>query len=225
MAAQVKKPQYAVLTADLVGSRKLGSAAVEQRLGEISRIIEAKLFRRKKSFELFRGDSFQILLERPEEVLHIALLWRAALKATVTNGMQWDARIAIGIGPVSHRAKTLAASGGPAFQQSGSLLDNLKFIETQRIAFHTSDDAWTEALNAECILAEHIISRWTANSGEAIFQQMLQGKTQQALAEHIGISQSSIHKRLQAAGWPAIRHWESYFRQSMSQRLNPKPKP
>ncbi len=225
MAARIKNPQFAVLTADLVGSRKLGSAAVEQRLNEVSKMIEARLFRRRKSFELFRGDSFQALLERPEDALQIALLWRTALKGTMTNGQQWDVRIAISIGEISHRAKTLAASGGPAFQQSGNLLDTIKYNEAQRIAFHTPDDAWTEALNTECILAEQIISRWTAAAGEAIFQQMLHGETQQALAARLGITQSSIHKRLQTAGWPAIRHWESYFRQNTMLRLNPQSKP
>lgn len=223
MPPRKPQPNFAVLTADLVGSRKLPANAVESRVREVAKLIEARLFRRKKSHEFFRGDSLQALLSQPKDALRLALLWRAAIKATVSGAHQWDIRIAIGIGPVTHTAKTLAASGGPAFQQSGILLDGLKHSDTQRIAFHTSDQPWNEALNTECILAEQSMSRWTPTAAETVFQQLLYEETQQSLAERLGITQSSVHKRLQTAAWPAIRHWENYFRQLAAQRLNPQP--
>jgi DNA-directed RNA polymerase specialized sigma24 family protein len=224
MPARKQEPAFAVLTADLVSSRKLTAKAVESRLGEVSKLIELKLFRRKKTFEFFRGDSFQALLTQPEKALHLALLWRAAMKATLSGARQWDVRIAIGIGTVTHQGKTLAASGGPAFQQSGTLLDSLKHNDTQRIAFHTPDEAWNETLNTECILAEQIISRWTPTAAETVFQQFLYDETQQSLAKRLGIAQSSVHKRLQTAGWPAIRHWEEHYRRLAAQPFNPQPK-
>jgi hypothetical protein len=213
--------RYAVLTADLVGSRHLPAGELEARVKEVAQAIEARLFRRKKTFEFYRGDSFQALLEKPEEALHIALLWRAAMKATSHEEQQWDIRVAIGIGELSHRGKTLAASGGVAFQRSGTLLDSMKHGHDARIAFDTEDESWTASLNTECILAEGIIGRWTATGAETIFQQLIYGETQEALASRLGVTQSAIHKRLQAVGWPAIRHWEEHYRRSTAQYLQP----
>ncbi len=223
MASKKKKPDYAVVTADLVSSRKLKATDIESRLKEIARIIEARLFRRKKSFEIFRGDSFQALLVRPADALQVALLWRSAIKATVSGSFQWDVRIAIGLGPTTHIGKNLAASGGPAFQQSGTLLDQIKHNDAQRLAFSTDDENWDDALNTQCILAEQIMSRWTPTAAEAIFQQLLFDETQQNLAARLGISQPSVHKRLQTAGSSAIRHWESHFRKMAAERLTPQP--
>jgi hypothetical protein len=197
---------------------------VESRVAAVAKLVEARLFRRKKTFELFRGDSFQALLAQPKDALRLALLWRAAMKATTSENHQWDVRIAVGIGPVTHHAKTLAASGGPAFQHSGILLDSLKHNDAQRIAFHIPDEDWNEALNTECILAEQIISRWTPAAAETVLQLLLYDETQQSLAARLGISQSSVHKRLQTAGWPAIRHWEGHFRHLATQRFIPQPK-
>lgn len=222
MVAKTASSQYAVLTTDLVGSRHLPAKQLEARVHEVASLLEAKLFKRKKTFEFYRGDSFQALLERPQEALRLALLWRAAMKATVTDEQQWDIRVAIGIGSISHRGKTMAASGGSAFQYSGTLLDNIKRNSDARMAFHTEDETWNAALNTECILAEGIISRWTAIGAETIFQQLLFVETQERLASRIGVTQSAIHKRLQTVGWPAIRHWEAYFRQSVLQQLKEK---
>ncbi len=192
---------------------------LEKRLADIAKELEAAFFKKKKTFEVYRGDSFQALLENPADALKIALLWRAGVRATPDKHM-WDIRIAIGIGAAAHRAATLAASGGPAFHVSGTLLDSLKAqSDSARIAIQTPDDDWNAALRTECLLAEASMGSWSRPVAEAVFQQLLRDETQAAIAKRLNISQPAVHKRLQNGVWPAIRHWEAYFRETAARKL------
>ena len=197
-----------VITADVVRSRRIPARVLESRMAEVANLI-ASTQRRKKMFELYRGDSFQAIADI-RQALRIAILWRAALKAT-PGKYRWDIRISIGFGDISHRGKTLAASGGDAFQRSGELLDSMKHGSSQLIAFNTGNEVLNSSLNIECMLAEGIISRWTPAGAEAIFNVLLYDETQEKLAARMGITQPAVHKRLQAAGWVAIRQWVHYF--------------
>lgn len=210
--------QAAVLTADVVGSRHIPAQQLEMRMTEVADLLGSRFSAGKRMFEFYRGDSFQAMTA-PGDALRIALLWRAGLKAT-EGPYEWDIRIAIGLDEISHLGQTLAASGGPAFHHSGTLLDALKRSDEARIGFHTPDEAWTEALQTECLLAEGLISRWTATGADTIFNLLYHNDTQEALAGRMGVTQPAIHKRLQAANWNAIRQWESYYQRSVAQRLS-----
>ncbi|MEO6832417.1 MAG: SatD family protein [Chitinophagaceae bacterium] len=218
--AKKKVPQIlAVLTADIVRSRRIPQKALEVRMTQVSEEISKSLKCRKNIFEFYRGDSFQALIPA-DDSLKVALLWRAALMATVGK-YKWDVRIAIGIGSIDHQGKTLAASGGTAFQHSGALLDNMKHSDVQRIGFSTDDEQLDLCLNTECQLAEGLISRWTNIGAETLYHLMLFNDKQDALAARIGVTQPAIHKRLQTANWPAIRQWEHHFRHTISKQLLP----
>ena len=216
MATQNPAKRKAVLTADVVGSRHIPAKVLEARMAAIARMLEAQVGQGEKLFEFYRGDSFQAIIGA-EDALKVALLWRAALKAT-EGPYTWDIRIAIGLGEISHLGTSLAVSGGTAFQYSGTLLDQMKQDDDARIRFHTDDESWTAALHTECLLAEGLISRWTATGAETVFNLLYYGDTQDALATRMGVSQPAIHERLQAANWAAIRHWEQFYRQTITQR-------
>ena len=200
----------AVMTADVVGSRAIPAATLESTLSQLAKTIEDKFSQGKKLFEFFRGDSFQALVE-PVDALKLALLWRSGLKA-IPETPEWDIRIAIGIGAVTHTGSSLASSAGPAFEGSGMLLDKMKESDEARIAFHTEDKLWTSTLNTCSVLAEGLISRWTTAGAETTFQLLMGNETQEVLAGRLCVSQPAIHKRLSAANWTAIKNWEDYFR-------------
>jgi len=213
MKARLAPGEWMVLTADVVSSRDIPAALLESRMSEISKHLEKQLSSRRPLFEFYRGDSFQALVPATE-ALRIALLWRAGMKAT-GGDYDWDIRIAIGAGGISHIGKSLASSGGPAFQASGTLLDSMKRNYDSRIAFQTEDKKQTAALNTECLLAEAIIGRWTVIGAQTVYSMLYFSDTQEALAARMHVSQPAIHKRLQAANWTAIRHWEAHYRQTV----------
>jgi len=204
--------KVAVLTADIVASRNLKPDKLETTLYEIAKGIEKVLFRRKKTFEFYRGDSFQAIVS-PELSLRLALLWKAAIKSVQEDGKHWDIRIAIGIGDLTHRGNKVTTSAGKAFEYSGLLLDELKAKDTPKLGIRTFDENWNAQLETECLLADTILQRWTAIGAESIYHALLYQETQDQLAVRFNVTQSAVHKRLSAANWSALRHWEKYFSQ------------
>jgi hypothetical protein len=205
----------AIVTADVVHSRSMDPARLETRFREITHLLEQELFDNQHIFERYRGDSFQARLKQPAESLKIALLWRAGLRATDAE-QPWDLRLSIGLGTEQYAsASGVGQSAGSAYERSGALLDILKARDQMRLAISTPHAAWNEALQLQGQLAEGLIRRWTPLAAEAVFYALLYGENQEALAARLGISQPSVHKRLQTASWPAIRLWEAYFRRQV----------
>ena len=201
------KVHDAVLTADIVNSRSLAPAKLEKLLRETAKDIEQHVFRRRKTFEIFRGDSFQAVVPSVE-ALRVALLWRAGIRAA-SAGM--DVRVSIGLGEVGHRGKTIAQSAGPAFERSGTGLDMLKLMQ-ERIRIITSLVSWDFQLVTECLLAEGIIRRWTPLAAEAVYLSLMYNETQESLARRLNITQPTFNRRLATADWRAIKHWEGHYR-------------
>lgn len=86
----------AVLTGDLIHSQSAeNTLAYVARLKEILKQLETRY---QAKAETFRGDGFQLLLDRPEQAFHCAIALRAALVEASPEGERWDARIAVGIG-------------------------------------------------------------------------------------------------------------------------------
>lgn len=204
----------AVLTADVVNSSTVKPEVLESLLQEIASGIERHFFDSKKTVEFFRGDSFQTDA-RPEVALKLALLLRAEIIAA-DQGL--DFRIAIGIGGITHRGKTLAQSAGDAFERSGRSLDTLKGAG-QRLRIATPNDDWNVQLATECMLAEGIIRRWTPLAAAALYSALLLDETQEAIARRLKIAQPAVAKRLATADWRAIRHWEAHYRQQLRRYL------
>src|SRR5690606_25946875 len=108
----------AVITGDIIGS-ELVSARYWKPL--LKRIFN-KTGRTPVTWEIYRGDAFQLLIRRPEQALRKAILIKSALRQI--NGL--DIRLSIGLGEISHSAKKVSESQGSAFTRSGRTFDSLK---------------------------------------------------------------------------------------------------
>ena len=201
---------HSVLTGDITSSSKTDRIALLKDLKEILNQIAD--FQQeegiKSNFELYRGDSFQGIIAKPEEALKYALLIRAHLKKA-KGTTDRDARIAIGIGTINYPASVVAEADGEAFRSSGPLLDTMK--NGARIKLHTPWMAVNEEMEVAFVLADTIIKRWSIPQAEVIAQ-ILRNATQVEIAEKLGISQSAVNQRLKAAHWEAIEKLLERFR-------------
>lgn len=113
-----------VITGDLVNSTNI---AVEWRqtvvdalnacVTDFSPLTPIKI-------EMYRGDSFQVVVDNPELSLTIAIAIRAKLRASTPEKKEiWDARISVGIGDVSFESDNIVTSDGEAFRLSGRAFD------------------------------------------------------------------------------------------------------
>ena len=223
---------YAVVTGDIISSSKYSPA---QRAHLLSALKES--FRTIKDiwphilcapFELYRGDSFQGVLSKPEKALHASIVLRASLRhyfCTKRRRNAVDARIVVGIGSIIPHNRA-AEGDGEAFRRSGPVLDEIekrgRLKKQGLLRIVTPWPAVDAELNVECALLDALINRWSGEQAEAILGQ-IQGLTQKAAAKKFGISQSATSQRLMDAGGRAVRkmchRYETIIRRAKSETL------
>jgi hypothetical protein len=130
---------YAVLTGDIIGSSKLGPEGLDAAMSLLRRLAEEFEETHPESVvgqpEVFRGDSWQLALQRPALALTAGVFIRAGFKAG-----DFDTRIGIGLGAVERlNTERISQSVGPAFVRSGQALDQLG--KDQTLALPRFDEA------------------------------------------------------------------------------------
>ncbi|MCD4669424.1 MAG: SatD family protein [Actinomycetia bacterium] len=202
----------AVITGDLVKSSRIKDEDIGAVLKSLKRSfneINNYLLSGDGLFEIYRGDSFQIVVKKPEKALLVSILLRSCLRTfqpslnthIKTNAQKTiylaysDARISIGIGTINYNEGDIVEWQGDAFKRSGQLLDRM-IKGNKRLGINTPWVKINKELEVESMLADAIISRWTATTAETIYQYLLYQKSQREIAEQFNIKQPSVHKRL-----------------------------
>src|SRR5690606_16283982 len=198
-----------VITGDIINSRKVADAS-----SWLSRLKVALLDAgpTPKVWEVTRGDSFQVEIAQPEDVLQNAL----HIKALIKQIAGLDVRMAIGIGDKTYDAPKISEANGEAFVRSGRLFDQLK---KNTLAIRSPWDEVDKAINICLELALLTMDRWTPNSAEIVALTIEHpGKTQLELGKILQISQGRISERQQRAGFDEIMKMEAYFRETIRQK-------
>lgn len=200
-----QEKMYAVITGDVAGSsrfegehRALLLSAMKQSFALVSEMLGDDVM--AFPFEIFRGDSFQGVLQHPAKALKAALIIRAGLRKSFQTTLKdaVDARIAVGIGAISMLPDGRGGEGdGEAYRNSGPLLDKMA-KESLFIKITTPWEAMNKELDVECALVDTIISKWSSKQAE-VFIETWKGKTQEQMATELNISQPGIRKRIQSS--------------------------
>ena len=125
----------AVITGDIVRSELIALGKRDLLIQVLHQIVENLQDKSPMRMELFRGDSFQIVVDSPEMSLKIASMMRAGLKSNTPKGSktEWDARISIGIGTIDYQGDSIVTSDGEAFKLSGRGLTQWRRTDWQLI--------------------------------------------------------------------------------------------
>lgn len=205
-------PAIAVITGDIIASRRLGPAE------RLSAVLDHALSRLASRFgavsQRYRGDGFQLVLPQAWQGVSAAVLLRAELIRHSRPRQRWDARLAIAIGhddPWRDGSRIAEASSAP-FVASGETLDALDGDRHLALRL-TSGDAPCLALLIRHLDA--LLDAWTPAAAEAIAELLCHAESQQALAERLGISQPAVHKRLRTAHWPLLQETLGYLEQRL----------
>lgn len=209
------KKIYAVLTGDLVGySRYKPKDRKEVLLHLKDSFKKLPLDITASKFWVFRGDSFQGILSRPEEALKAALIIRSSLVSRYKGKRsRLDARIAIGIGTVDYLPRRVGEGDGEAFRNSGMELDGMKKSEKNLIV-KTPWKELNDELSTECALLDAVIERWTKEQAEAIMYQIM-GLTQEEIARILKISQPAVFHRLRTCGSRAVQEFLKRYKDAI----------
>lgn len=220
----------AVITGDIVGSASIKEAnreflitSLKKTFKEISKVL---LNTSKSPFEIYRGDSFQAEIEKPELSLLISLLIRAKIRSLMDANepkkrsakRNWDARIAIGIGSLAFNSGKTIESDGQAFQFSGMLIDGMKKTDSRLKILTPWEDVNSE-LEVSFSFADDVISQWSYFQAEAFYHYLLNEETQNSLAKIIHRSQPSARKRLVTGKVESIDKFLHRFTTLISSKL------
>lgn len=188
----------AVITGDIVRSELIALNKRDLLIQVLHQIVENLQDKSPMRMELFRGDSFQIVVDSPEMSLKIASMMRAGLKSNTPKGSktEWDARISIGIGTIDYRGDSIVTSDGEAFKLSGRGLDTM---EKNRLAVNTCWQDVNEELDAGLAFVDDLITGWSVNQANAVYLSVGRGLSQANIASAIAKSQQNVSKTLTSA--------------------------
>lgn len=192
-----------VITGDIVGSTNIRTEDRVKLLNCLNTMNEELQCVSPFKMELFRGDSFQLLVEDPGAALKVAVLLRAGLihhTPDKENGM-WDARISLGIGQVQFMADSIVTSDGEAFQYSGRLLDTMN---KTRLAVKTPWNDVDEELAVSTAFVDDIIKGWSGKQAGMIYLSLKSDSPKKKVAEIIGTSVQNVRNVLSSAREPLI---------------------
>ena len=187
-----------VITGDIIESsaiqveyRSLLLESVHKIADEVSGIEPIKI-------EFFRGDSFQMVIDNPENAMKVAVLLRAGLKSHTPEecNKPWDARLSLGVGSISYHATNIVVSDGEAFQYSGRKLDEMG---KRRLIVKTRWSDANEELQVSTAFADEVISSWSVSQSQATYQALLYNTSQKDIAHKLQKSAQNISKLLSAA--------------------------
>jgi hypothetical protein len=229
---------YAIINGDVIGSTKMPEKRRESYLEHLKKGFE--LLKKEKSlgvirnFEMYRGDSFQGALDKPEKALRVALLLRSlsrrnqptkfrvntkTKKIFLNSGFEvTDLRLAVGIGTITKLTNKLMESDGDAFHRSGRLIDSMK-KPGLNLAIDTPFEKLNKELEASWGLVDAVVNKWTASQAEVIYYSLM-GYSQIEIANtQLKTTPSAVNQRLKAASWSALERMIAYFEDTIPNKI------
>lgn len=188
----------AIITGDIVRSEMIPIDKRDLLIKVLHNIVDELQKMSPMKMEIFRGDSFQVVIERPEASLKIASMIRAGLKAYCPTDSKpvWDARISIGIGTTDYQGDSIVTSDGEAFKLSGRGLDA---IEKNRLVLSSCWKDVDEELEVGLAFLDDLVSHWSANQAKVIYLSVAKKLSQASIAKSIEKSQQNVSKTLTSA--------------------------
>lgn len=197
----------AVITGDIINSKKNKN---NQWLTLLKKELN-KIGKTPKVWEIYRGDSFQVIVQDPSGALEAAI----KIKATLRSIENTDVRMAIGLGKRTYNAARVTESNGSAFVHSGEKFEILK-QEKQNIAIKSDWDIFDKEMNLYLKLCLISMDRWTTNAAESVKIAMEHPlKLQQELGKMLGIKQNTISNRLKRAYYVEIMEVNEIYKSKL----------
>ena len=196
----------AVITGDIINSRKVDPSVWISILKELLQ----KYGTEPKNWEIYRGDSFQ-LITNATEALEIALV----IKSTIKKNELLDVRMSIGLGEIEYRSERITESNGTAFLNSGDQFEDLK---KNTLAIKSPNAAFDKVFNVVFQLSMFFANNWSVSTAEIIKLALEnQNLSQSKLAEELNKkSQSTISASLKRGGYDEILNVISLYKSELN---------
>ena len=224
MALKNSSSKVAVITADLIASRSYSSeqraeldTLLRQAFDTATQRLSADVYM-PMSFNVVRGDEFQLVLNDVNEAYPFVVFMRTLLaNSALRPTPRFRASIGIGELAVSH-GDTSYAMDGSAFHYARDGLDALGKSHTGRMrlsALRTGDAKMDDLSDLLLMYQDLFESRWTPAQCEAI-RWRFEALTYEKIGEKLGVALQNIQKRLHAAYWDEFSRGMDFIKGSIS---------
>lgn len=204
----------AVITADIVNSTKILDKDRKLLSEILDKIIQELQFVGMLRCEMYRGDSFQVLVEDYQYAIKIAILIRLGLiKSNLLGKAKLDARMVIGIGDVSYEDNKIILSDGEAFRLSGRAFDSLG---KKRILLATNNIEVDRQLNLLLAFIDDILLHISISQSRCLYESLLLNLPQKDIAKKLGMTQPNVAKLLKASKEVLFREFLGYAEEELS---------
>jgi len=202
-----------IITGDIINSRGQNDPGIwlhplKELLGEWGKS--------PKTWEIFRGDSFQLEINKPWKALLVAI----RIKACIRSIDKLDVRIGIGIGEKTYSAPHITESNGPVFVYSGETFEELK-KQKQRLGVRSPWPELDTQLNLMFRLAAIALDKWTPATAQLVAISIANRElSQKELGDQIGRTQSTISEGQKRAHYEEVMALEHYYRKCIKECIS-----
>ena len=195
-----------VITGDIVGSQQLTGSQYRTVLTQLERSLTALCTEYSGSFDIFRGDAFQVQLTEPEHSMKVATALRLSLKAGEVSA---DIRQSVGLGTAADRWSSPNRSNGEAFVLSGNGLDAMK---SERLSVRSVSSDLDERIGLLTRFLDVQLTGLTSVQSSVLKCFLLSSdKSHEALASTLNKSRSNVTRILLAANYHLVTDYLEYF--------------
>lgn len=163
---------------------------------------------------IVKGDSIEIYVRDPKDVLRVALQLKTLVMQHNTNGL----RVAIGIGEMREVNRELDMMDGDAIYRAGRLLSQMsshsKGGKKGNFAADCSDSLLSQQLDAILKLFDVILRKTTYRQCKIMFYKLMNVKDID-IAKNLEMSTSAVSQHKTSMGWDAIENMLNYFEQTL----------
>lgn len=209
-----------VITGDIVQSSKIEPDKRPLLLDRIQEITRDVSKWGNVKTEIYRGDSFQVVVDNPLVSLQIMILFRAGLlgHSPADEKVKWDARVALGLGIIDFNNRdSVIESDGEAFRNSGREFDKLG--KATRLALKTPWDDFNQEFEITTAFVDNVISEWTVTQAQVIYLALLSGYTQKELARELHKTPQAISKLVNGSKLKLLELYLERFRQQLTIKM------
>ena len=209
----------AVLTTDIVHSTKMSPTEYASVMKALQSLLESQKQRYKCKFEIFRGDSFQILYPDRSTAMHSALSIRLYLQSGI-DCPATKLTQSLALGNVEKLSNTLGSSIGEAFIVTGRALDKasrgdllVKFPEKLQ------DNGTSMDLTLSTLFLRKLLNGLTEKQSEVLFYYVdLNCPEQQSIADIMKMTRQNVATHLKRSGGDLLKSYlEAYQKLCLGQ--------
>lgn len=201
-----------IITGDIINSRKVDPVIWLNPL----KALMKEWGKTPKTWEIYRGDSFQLEINQPQH----ALLAAIRIKACIKSIEKLDVRIGIGIGSKNYDASKITEANGEALINSGETFEELKKLK-QQLAIRSPWPKLDAELNLMFRLASIALDKWSPATAQIVAASIVNRTlSQKELGDKIERTQSTISEAQKRAHYDEIMDLVAFYEECITEKIN-----